>query len=179
MKNLKTQLIAIGLLASLLTAATVVATRRLKHQGFEATEQTVLLSNHGESAVAHGAQVDTILSDEMPEHVPDVAGVLVKREDNRIFVGTGNLSGSRLADGKWTTQHDGPVTEVVLSHETAVYQDDTLASLGGELPAGPVDQVLVTATLDDIVGGNTQVMAWGERRGDRLFATALIFIPFS
>ena len=112
---------------------------------------------------------------EMPDEPAGVAGLFVRRKDNRLFVGTGSMSGVKV-DGRWELHHDGPVVEVVTTHDTLIYRDDTLQQLGGSPPSGPVQQVLKPGSLDEL-GVNSTVQAWGERRGDRLVAEVIVFAP--
>jgi hypothetical protein len=114
---------------------------------------------------------------EMPDVPADVAGLFVRREDNRLFVGTGNMSGVKV-NGRWEFDHDGPVVEVVTTHDTLIYRDDTLQQLGGVAPSGPIKQVLEPGSLDEI-GKNSTVQAWGERRGERVIAEVIVFTPHS
>jgi signal transduction histidine kinase len=126
-----------------------------------------------------GKMLDIQNAGEMPDTPADVAGLFVRREDNSLFVGTGNLSGVKVGGNqggasRWDYHHDGPVVEVVTTHDTLIYRDDTLQQLGGVVPSGPIKQVLKPGSLDEL-GVNSTVQAWGERRGDRLVAEVVVF----
>jgi hypothetical protein len=64
---------------------------------------------------------------------------------------------------------------VVATHETLIYRDDTLQQLGDDPPPGPVQQLLKPGSLDEL-GATSTVLAWGEKRGDRLLATVLVYV---
>ena len=179
MRHIKNKLVVICLLCCLLAAVTAVGSNMLKNQHVDALDSKTVTSSNGETVSGQSISVDTIPAAQMPVTDPDVAGLFVNREDNRVFVGTGMMSGVRTADGRWKTQHDGPVTEVIVTRGTEIYRDGTLVALNGEAPAGQVTQILESISLDEVSGVNTSIAAWGERRGDRLFATVLIFTPFS
>jgi signal transduction histidine kinase len=119
-------------------------------------------------------KVDVQNVEEMPDNPPDVGGLFVRRDGNTLFVGTGNMSGSRMSDGTWHFQHDGPVVQVVTTRDTLVYRDDTLQQLGGVAPSEPVQQLLQPGSLAEL-GKNSTVKAWGERRDDRLVAEVVVF----
>jgi hypothetical protein len=114
-------------------------------------------------------------ADELPQSPADVSGIFLRREDNSLFVGTGNMSGV-LVDGKWDVRHDGPAIEVVATHDTLIYRDDVFLRLGGAPPSGAIKQVLEPGSLDEL-GANSSVQAWGERRGDRVQAEVLVYQP--
>jgi signal transduction histidine kinase len=120
-----------------------------------------------------GEKLNIQIAKEMPDEPADVAGLFVRREDNSLFVGTGSTSGVKV-DGRWELHHDGPVVEVVTTHDTLIYRDDTLQQLGGVAPSGPIKQVLEPGSLDEI-GKNSTVEAWGKRRDDRVVAEVVVF----
>ena len=122
--------------------------------------------------------VDTVPAADMPAAPVDVAGVFVRREDDSVFVGTGIVEVSLgSANGNSSlpeASYDGSLAEVVTTHETRIYQDDTLQQLGGGAPSGPINQVLKSGSLDKI-GRISMVSAWGEKRGDRLVVDVLVY----
>lgn len=179
MKHTNNKLVVICLICCLLAAVMAVGSNLLKNQHVEALDLKTVTSSNGETVSGQGVTIDTISAAQMPATDPDVAGLFVNREDNRVFVGTGMMSGVRTADGQWKTRHDGPVMEVIVTRDTKIYRDGTLVALNGEAPAGQVTQILEAISLDEVGGVNTSIAAWGERRGDRLLATVLIFTPFS
>ncbi len=82
------------------------------------------------------------------------------------------------------TGADGLVTEVVITHDTKIYKDKTQFSgyvqmeEGSEMPEMPdkIEQKIEPGTADEI-GTNATVTVWGERRGDRVIATFILFQP--
>jgi hypothetical protein len=62
----------------------------------------------------------------------------------------------------------------VVTKDTQVYRDAT--ALNPEQPpqGGPVQQKVEPGSLDE-VGENSIIMAWGERRGERLVARVLMY----
>ncbi len=112
-------------------------------------------------------------AEEMPDASADVDGLFVRREDGSLFVRTGNRSGVKV-NGEWELHQDGPVVEIVTTHDTVIYRDDTLEQLGGVAPSGPIQQVLNPGTLDEL-GKNSTVRAWGEKRGDGVVAEVIVF----
>ena len=119
------------------------------------------------------SSVDIVSADEEPAVTADAAGILVRREDNSVFVGTGDIRVRIEADGETGTGHDGPVVEVVVTHDTVVYCDET-RYVAEDAIDGKIQQVLGPGSLDEI-GEHNIISAWGEERGDRLFADVLIY----
>jgi hypothetical protein len=123
--------------------------------------------------------LDIRSAEEMPDTPLDVTGLFVRCEDSSLFVGTGNLSGVVVDSEQgsaswWEYHHDGPVVEVVTTHDTLIYRDDTSQQFMGSLPSGPIQQVLTPSALDEI-GRNSIVSTWGEKRGDRIVAEVVVF----
>ncbi len=119
---------------------------------------------------------------ELPQVPADAQGIFDHRQDNRIFVGTGNVRMAVMKDqsGNVTTSasHTGPTVEVIVSPRTTVYRDVTLKQFNGEPPSGmnTVQQVVETGSLDE-VGQNSNITAWGKKTGDRIDADVLVYTP--
>jgi hypothetical protein len=116
---------------------------------------------------------------ELPASQPDIAGVFVRREDKSIFVGTGNVRTMMKVSGpgakpEMSADYDGPVMEIVITHNTQVYQDVTEMSFDKMPENGKLQQVVQPGSLDDI-SANSMVQAWGEKQGERLVARVLVF----
>jgi hypothetical protein len=158
-----------------LAGAAFVGGRLLADRESTADSRQVVVSDSGGVVTTSGVMIETLHADEMPSSAPDVAGLFARREDNRLFVGTGTMSGVKV-DGRWELNHNGPVIEVVTTHDTLVYRDDTLQQFGDVPPSDPVQQVLTPSTVDEIEENST-ISAWGERRGDRLVAEVIVFYP--
>jgi len=157
----------------LLAGTAFVGGRLLSSPNLADDHQDVVVSRSGDAVTTSGVMVEQEPAAEMPTVPADVTGLFVRREDNRLFVGTGKMSAVKV-DGKWEFHHDGPVLEVVATHETLIYRDDTLQQLGGEPPSGPVQQILKPGSLGEL-GATSTIMAWGEKRGDRLLASVLVY----
>ncbi len=162
-------------LVLLLAGAGFVGGRLLGRSDLSSDNQHVIVSDSGGVVTTSGFMLEKEHAAEMPDAAPDVAGLFVRREDNSLFVGTGHMSGVKV-DGEWELHHDGPVVEVVTTHDTVIYRDDTFQQLRGDPPSGPIQQVLTPGVVDEI-GENSAVSAWGERRGERLIAEVIVFYP--
>ncbi len=133
-----------------------------------------VISSGGESKGATLiAKLET--AGELPQRPPDTVGVFTRREDNRIFVSSSNEGIMYTLDGEVTSAGDATEVEVVVTGETFVYEDLTQEDLGNGLPSGQtIEQKLEPGQVDEI-GRNSVVMAWGEKRGERLVAEILVY----
>jgi hypothetical protein len=164
-------------LALLLVGAAFVGGRLLADRQMATDNQQIEVSRpgSGETVSGLGVKIETVYADEMPKRAPDVAGLFARREDDSLFVGTGALSGVKV-DDRWELSHDGPVFEVVATHDTLLYRDDTRQQFGDDPPSDPVQQVLTPCTVDEIAENST-ISAWGEWHGERLVAAVIVFFP--
>ena len=118
---------------------------------------------------------------ELPATPADVRGVFQRRADSSIFIGTGRVSvmAQKSQDGtiSMTSNYDGPMVEVVTTHDTTIYCDVTMKQFNGLPSSGQkMQQVVEPGSLDDI-GENSMIVVWGERRGERVVATTLVYSP--
>jgi hypothetical protein len=112
---------------------------------------------------------------ELPQRPPDTLGVFSRREDNRIFVSSSGQGIMFTLDGGAVGDPDATEVEVVATSETAVYEDVTQESLSAGPQSGEtVEQKLEPGQVEEI-GESSIVMAWGEKRGDRLVAEVLVY----
>ena len=133
----------------------------------------VISSGGGAKGAAMIAEIESAA--ELPQRPPDTIGVFTRREDNRIFVSSGNEGIMYSLDGEVTSAGDATEVEVVVTGETALYEDLTQEDLGAGLPSGQtIKQNLEPGRVDEI-GRNSVVMAWGEMRGERLVADILVY----
>lgn len=124
---------------------------------------------------------DLLPAEELPKTAADVRGIFVRRQDNSLFVGTGQVqlqvkvSGDSGAAPESASSYDGPLVEVVTTNNTQVYKDDTFQDLQ-DLPASgtKVQQKVVPGSLDE-VGQSSAVSAWGKKVGDRLVADVILY----
>lgn len=110
---------------------------------------------------------------ELPPSSPDAAGLFLRREDNSVFVGTGEVR-VLVVDGQVSAESSGPEMEVVVTHETTVYRDETALQHTSGSAENKVQQVLAPGSLEEI-GENCIISAWGEERGGRLFADVFVY----
>jgi hypothetical protein len=131
-----------------------------------------------------GGPVRITFSDpeEIPGERPDTLGLFLRKQDNSLILGTGNIEVNvEVINDEVTTsaQSDGPEVEVVVTGETIIYEDIT------EPPViGPEDvekgelvvrrQVRQVENLDGL-SENMAVRVWGERTGDRFIARLLVY----
>jgi hypothetical protein len=121
---------------------------------------------------------------ELPQTPADVNGIFDHLKDKSIFVGIGNITGSKTVDlsgnGHVTLSHSGPVVEVVVTAQTKIYKDTTARQYSGRLPdQGQIQQVVELGTVDEISesGSTTLITVWGRKTGDRYIADILVYTP--
>ena len=123
--------------------------------------------------------VKTIIlpADELPKE-EGIGGVLVRQEDNSYFVGTGSTSVNvNITNGvpETAVSHSGPEVEVVINRDTIFYEDVTDVSFeSSESKEQTVKQVVRQIDPPAELVGAYSMSAWGERRGDRVIATAVV-----
>lgn len=118
-------------------------------------------------------------AEELPEEQPDVIGFFSRREDNSVFISESAGNGMMIAvgeDGSVSTNAGDKETEVVVTSDTLVYMDVTTESIDESQDGGVVKQTLKPGSVDEI-GQYSVVMAWGEKRGDRVVARVLLYSP--
>jgi hypothetical protein len=145
-----------------------------------------VMSQNGGPPVA--VQTTILPAPELPDEPSAAFGVLVSREDNTLLVGTGNIDLEVDVEvnpetGQESTNlipsTDGPQLEVVLTPDTLIYRDVTDLSIPPEQESGEreiVQQVRLVGSADDVTG-NLELEIWGDRRGDRIVATVLVYGP--
>ena len=188
MKTKQIGLMVGGLLVVAMLGAAAFVGSRLLASSAQSTENSSGermifqgMSEGPNSGVRKSIQLDIERAPELPATAADSTGVFVRRENNSYFIGTGNIRVMVSADqngGAPLTDfsYDGPVVEVVITRDTQFFQDVTEHNFetaqNGELK---VQQVLAaTDSLDD-VDDNTAIQVWGERRGERLIASIVVY----
>ena len=147
--------------------------------------QSIAIENDGAPVAI---QTTILPAPELPDEPSAAFGVLVSREDDKLIVGTGNIELEvdvevDPATGKETATFlpstDGPQLEVVLTADTIVYKDVTDLSLqpGQESGEREVVQAVRQVDSNDDVTGSLEIEVWGEKRGDRIVATLLVYGP--
>lgn len=118
---------------------------------------------------------------EIPTSNEGVGGVFLRQEDNSYFVGTGDSSVSvQVENGEAATavEHSGPEVEVVVTQDTIFYEDITkvnFAASEGESKEQTVQQEVRQVDPPSDLAQGASVLVWGERHGDRVVATVVVF----
>ncbi len=180
----KTILIIAGVvvLVVLLAGAAFVGARLLSGQGLpvQASAGGLQMMTSQGGKVNQQVKLDIQPAKELPQTPADAKGLFDHRQDNSIFVGTGNVRMMAQKDqsGNVTTSatHDGPVVEVVVTPQTAVYRDVTMNQFNGQPPSGKTQQVVEPGAADEI-GQNSTLTVWGKKTGDRIIADVLVYSP--
>ncbi|GJM42754.1 MAG: hypothetical protein DHS20C20_30360 [Ardenticatenaceae bacterium] len=145
-----------------------------------------VMSQDGGPSVA--VQTTILPAPELPDEPSAAFGILASREDNTLLVGTGNIDLEvdievNPETGQETTNlvpsTDGPQLEVVITPDTRIYRDVTDLTMPPDQESGEreiVQQVRQVDSSDDVTG-NVELEVWGERRGDRIVATVIVYGP--
>ena len=163
----------VTVLVVLLAGAAFVGGRLLNQSASGSNGITVSGGPGGEQRVT----VQLEPAKELPNSKPDVTGLFSSRKDNSIFVTQSDKFMVRVnKDGSVNTQTDGngQQLEVVVTTDTTIYKDVTQPNLNAPSGNGKVQQQVAPGSLDEI-SGTTFISAWGERRGDRVIATVLVY----
>jgi hypothetical protein len=178
----KTALVIGGIILVLLLAgAAFVGARLLKGQGLPLLSSggpIFSLDKNGNKSVRINAK-DILPAKELPQTPADTRGLFDHRQDNSIFIGTGQVTigVKRDPSGKLETEsnHDGPVIEVVVTSQTKLYKDVTMRQFNGQPPEGQkIQQVVEPGTVDEI-GQASLITVWGKKTGDRFIAEILVY----
>lgn len=95
-----------------------------------------------------------------PRSDPAIGGPLVERKDNSLYV----------QQVTKPARSDLLALEVLITQDTTLVRNATGDHLSGAIQLGAtVQQVLVPYTLDQLLPGDN-VIAWGEKRGERVVA---------
>ncbi len=133
-----------------------------------------------QSSVQFNSSPTLVKARQLPPGDPDVVGVFVRRQDNSLFVGTGQIVFDRKRDpisgnASFTSAYDGPVVEILVTHDTQVFLDVT------PLPASQTRsssiQQVVQASDPDRLGKTAVISAWGSTRSGRLLARTILILP--
>lgn len=169
-------------LVFLLSGAAFVGGRLLNGQGLPVLSggPSIMMGPGGEQSVRIGPG-DIQPAEELPQTPADVRGIFDHRQDNSIFVGTGqvmvNVKKDRSGNVETASDHDGPTVEVVVTSQTTIYIDTTMQQFDGPPPEGQkIQQVVEPGTLDKI-GQSSMLTVWGRKTGDRVIADILVYSP--
>ncbi len=178
--NKKILVIPIAILVvGLLAGAAFVGGRLLNGQGLPGLSGgPSIVTSGGKTSIRFGPG-DIQPARELPQTPPDVKGVFDHRQDNSIFVGTGQVQVSVSKDPSGNLQtsssHSGPVVEVVVTTQTVIYHDTTMEQFNGPPPSGQkIQQVVEPGSLAEI-GTSSLITVWGRQTGDRYIADVLVY----
>lgn len=193
MKKILVGIGVVGLIA-LLAGGAYTAVQLLTPEEAEAAPagngrviQSVQVENGGEPVAVN----TTILpAKELPQEASAAFGILKSREDNTLVMGTGGIDLSvdvevDGATGQETTSvvptTSGPDVEVVVTADTLIYRDVTDFGATNRTESGEQTIQQMVRQVDSIedIGENNELEVWGEKRGDRIVATALVFGPLA
>ncbi len=177
-------LIVVGVivLVALLAGAAFVGAQLLSGQGLPVQTSAGGLQMKTSQGGNPGQQIklDIQPAKELPQTPADAKGLFDHRQDNSIFVGTGNVKMMATKDqsGNVTTSatHDGPTVEVIVTPQTVVYRDVTMNQFNGQPPSGKTQQVVEPGVLDEIAQNSTMTV-WGKKTSDRIIADVLVYSP--
>ncbi|MCK6627069.1 MAG: hypothetical protein L6R45_18070 [Anaerolineae bacterium] len=182
-------LITVGVVSVLLLAGAVYLGARLMNEPEEGVggggEIMVIGQKGGGGPVSFSFDIQP--APELPPTPPEVNGLFVRREDNSIFVGTGEIEMAITMDQatgerQSSSSYSGPVLEVVITRETTIYRDETGFPEPGQVSGGKqtIQQVVKPVESLEALGEdtkNTEIQAWGTRSGDRVVAQVLVYRP--
>lgn len=173
-------LIGLGavLVAALLAAAFLAGrlfnrTTPTGPQGLDLPNGAVGFGNGGPGDDTFSVELQVTRAAELPQLPPEVTGMFVKREDNRLFLSTGNMGVAISGGDVAQSNGDGPPVEVVVTQDTKVYRENTQLD-PGKPPSGPIQQTVAPGSVDELTD-NTAVIVWGRRTGDRVIADVLMY----
>ena len=193
---MKKILIGVGILGviGLLAAGAYTAVQLLAPEEAEAAPagngrviQSVQVENDGAPVAVN----TTILpAKELPGEASAAFGILKSREDNTLVMGTGGIDLSvdvevDGATGQETTSvvptTSGPDVEIVVTGDTLIYKDVTDFGAQNQTESGERTIQQLVRPVDSIeeIGENNEIEVWGEKRGDRIVATVLVFGPLA
>jgi hypothetical protein len=129
----------------------------------------------GADAGPISVEVQVTPAPELPKLSPEVTGLFVSREDNRLFIGTGQITAGVGGPGEAPqSSYDGPQVEVVVTQDTKVYRETTQPPDPGQPSTGVIQQTVAPGSVEELTS-NTTVVVWGRRTGDRVIADVLVY----
>jgi len=110
----------------------------------------------------------------LPQRAPDDSGVILKIEDNSLFIGSGQTmlaANDENGNPGIKIENATPPVEVVLTQNTQVFRDTTFDDPTVEDGA---PQTIETFNKGDLSENNI-VFVWGTKRGDWLVAETILY----
>ncbi len=119
---------------------------------------------------------------ELPKERPITFGLFLRRQDNSLFLGTGNIEIKvevTNGDASLSAKNDGPEVEVVVTGDTIVYEDITEAPIIGpeDVEKGEMVVPKKARRVDNLdgLGEKMTIRVWGEKTGDRIIARVIYY----
>jgi hypothetical protein len=175
-----------GIVSVVLLAGAVFVAARLLNSPQEAAGgggEIMMVSDKGGGAVSISLDIEP--APELPATPAEVMGLFVRREDNSIFVGTGEIElrvevDQATGQRQSSADYSGPVLEVVATRDTTIYRDETQFPEPGSASGGrqTIQQVVKPVDSLEELGENTkntEIQVWGTRSGDRVVAEVLVY----
>ena len=182
----RTRIVIIIVVAVLLLAGGAFAAGRLLNQGSAGPQSLMsLLGGKGGGPMQVQVKLNLIPAKELPVEEPAMRGLFSKRDADKLYLGQGK-QGVMVAVHKDSNNGEpsvssppveGPLTEVVVAHDTKIYKDVSFNDVPKEnMTSGEqtIQQKVEPGTLDEI-GQNTSVTVWGKKVGDRIVADVLVY----
>lgn len=122
---------------------------------------------------------------DLPASAPDLTGLYLRRQDNSLFIGTGNVTlaipPAGASGGQMSAKTDGPMVEVVITRNTQIYKDTTPITFEAiELGKEIQQKVELIGSLDELADQLDEasgLTVWGTRNGDRYIAQMVLYRP--
>jgi len=162
-----------GGLVLLLAGAAFLGSRMLRSESLQIPSGMAIPFGFNAGG-AGGCDISRIPSPELPGPPMMRRAVLVRQDGNSIFIEVPmrSLSVDRSGAVIQNASTAGPIVEVVVTHDTKVYQDVTFQR---NPPAcGQVQEILAPGNLSEITA-DTTFLVWGRQSGGRVLATDLVY----
>jgi hypothetical protein len=117
----------------------------------------------GGSGTEQGHGHEVIQPTEVPPTLPDMVGPVVAIKDHDFTV---------QSQSKGSVEQNGPRTEIVIAADTKVYQDITIRDTSSVVD-GKLQMRVAPYAFNQIKVGDL-LMVWGNQRGARMVADAVI-----
>jgi hypothetical protein len=123
----------------------------------------------------------------LPTNAPNVAGLFQQRDDQSLFIGTGEIEMRVMIPEKGAepvaeAKANGPTVEVVVNRNTTIYKDTTDISMEARRDGLEVQQTVeLFDSLDQLmeeVSTTDELSVWGRQSGDRVIAEVIVYRPF-
>jgi hypothetical protein len=143
------------------------------------TARTLINSTKQTGMEGRNQSPPLIKATELPQSDPNLVGLFVRRQDNSLFVGTGQIIFDRKRDPKtgnpsFSSAYAGPVVEILVTHATQIYYDVTPLP-ASDNPTSQIQQVVLSGNLDRLVEPAV-ISVWGSRNSSRWLASTILIL---